>query len=349
MRDIAKVFRLIACGALVCGAASAAQVGERPVKVAGWFGTTWNNTRSFASFMKHADRIGEASPFPWYCPRPNGSLMPCVPDSKEPDGKPVKAIEADLVKVFQEHKITLLPTIWEPERRFITEPALRRKFIASLVRLAVEKGYDGLDVDYEDFKANERGAFTTFITELGEALHKAGKLLSIAVFAKTAEPGDWDGPQSQDWPGLGRVVDRLRIMTYDYKEDSSEPGPIAPLWWFKQVLDFAVTVVPREKIQMGIPTYGYNWDKPGEAEDVSVTAARALAQKVKAEIKWDKESNSPFFIYPEDDLVHQVWYEDGRCLPAKLEAVRKAGIDGIVVWHFGSEDQDFWDALGSER
>jgi spore germination protein YaaH len=48
-------------------------------------------------------------------------------------------------------------------------------------------------------------------------------------------------------------------------------------------------------------------------------------------------------------MIHYVGYEDGRCLPAKLDAVRQAGCDGIVVWHLGSEEQDFWDALGKER
>ena len=51
----------------------------------------------------------------------------------------------------------------------------------------------------------------------------------------------WSGPQAQDWQRLGAAVDFFKIMTYDFHYSTSEPGPIAPLAWVDEVLDFAAT------------------------------------------------------------------------------------------------------------
>jgi spore germination protein YaaH len=367
----AKTISLCLSGCILAGMANGAvPAAERPVKVAGWFGTSWNYTRGFGSFSSHADRIADASPF-WFALGSDGSVTPYEPEKGNADSRSFYAVEPEVIRICREHRILLIPTIGESGggivRAIIQDPARRARHVRFLVRFAVEHSYNGLDLDYESLESGDRAAFTGYVTELSRALHKAGKQLSVTVAAQTE---DTAGERAEDWRALGRAVDRLRIMAYDYREDSSDPGPVAPLPWFKEVLAFAVSVVPPGKIQMGVPTYGYDWERddeaekpsaslmtdseirakyPWDAEDVSVAKARDLAARMKATVQWDSESNSPFFKYPYDGMIHYVWYEDGRCLPAKLDAVRQAGCDGIVVWHLGSEDHDFWDALGKVR
>ncbi len=141
----------------------------------------------------------------------------------------------------------------------VNDPARRAQHIADILALVNDNDYDGIDIDYESLNPTDRDAFSLFIEELALALHAEGKLLSIAVHAKTDDAGAWSGAAAQDWTRLGAAVDSFKIMTYDYHNGASEAGPIAPLDWVDAVLSYAATVVPPEKTSMGVPVYGYNW------------------------------------------------------------------------------------------
>jgi hypothetical protein len=123
-----------------------------------------------------------------------------------------------------------------------------------------------VDLDYEQFAfadgsstwATTRPRWVQFVTELGAALHARAKLLTVTVPPiyngnRTTGSGYW----VYDWAGIAPSVDRLRIMAYDYSFGAA--GPIAPLGWVDAILAYAVTVVPKSKLQIGVPTYGRSW------------------------------------------------------------------------------------------
>src|SRR4029079_15730226 len=124
----------------------------------------------------------------------------------------------------------------------------------------------------------------------GAALGGDGKVLSIPVGARTAATNWWP---VHDYAGLGKVADRFRIMAYDYSYPGGTPGAIAPLPWVKQVVAYAVTVVPAGRIQLGAPLYAYDWPKDAAAADgwgaatsLTYTAAEALRASVGATRVW---------------------------------------------------------------
>jgi spore germination protein len=64
--------------------------------------------------------------------------------------------------------------------------------------------------------------------------------------------------QGHDYPVHGALVDHVIIMTYDGGYTFGPPMAVAPLNEVVKVLNYAVTAIPREKIFMGIPNYGYD-------------------------------------------------------------------------------------------
>ena len=84
-------------------------------------------------------------------------------------------------------------------------------------------------------------------------------MLSIAVYPKTSEPGDYDAQKAEDYKAIGAVVDEFKVMTYAYSGPWSKPGPQMPLSWAKQVLAFARSKVPAAKVYMGLPFFGFDW------------------------------------------------------------------------------------------
>ncbi len=225
----------------------------------------------------------------------------------------------------------------------IGTPAARREHIAAIVDLVLNHGYDGIDIDYESLNAEDRELFTQFIEDLAVALHAEGKLLSIAVHAKTDDAGTWNGPAAQDWARLGAAVDAFKIMTYDYHYGTSEAGPIAPISWIDDVLTYAATVVPPAKTYAGIHFYGYEWvGSSGTGIEWQQAVKTARQQEITPQ---RDESGEAWFTY--DSGRFTVYYADAENLRVKLAAIEAAHPDiaGIAIWRLGGEDPENWEAI----
>ena len=142
---------------------------------------------------------------------------------------------------------------------------------------------------------------------------------SEAPYAKTSEPGTWDGPKALDWTVIGNVADQVRIMTYEYHWSTSDAG--APVDWVDQVLSFARSVIPAHKIMEGVPLYGYDWTGRS-GTPIIFEEAMALSAQRGAPVNWDTSSASPRLEYVAQQERHAVWFENAASVDAKPRARR---------------------------
>ncbi len=206
-------------------------------------------------------------------------------------------------------------------------------------------GVDGVDVDWEAVKGAQRDAFTAFIEALARRLHADGRLIAVDVYPKVREPGDWDGPEGQDWRRLGRTVDQFRIMTYNYSGSWSGPGPLSPPDWMDRVLDFAETQVPPEKIVMGLGFYGRDWAGSPTTDLVwnDIAGLRATydpreKRTASGELRLD---------YRRNGQKRAAYFPDAAAIRAKLGMMLAdhPRIQGVYAWCMGQEDPLVWQEL----
>lgn len=112
---------------------------------------------------------------------------------------------------------------------------------------------------------------------------------------------------------------------------------ISPINKVREVLEFAVSQIPPEKILMGMSNYGYDWTLPyvrGESKAVTIGNVEALqiARENNAVIQFDELSQAPFFNYTVDGVEHEVWFEDARSINARLRLVPEYGLKGVGYW-----------------
>lgn len=222
----------------------------------------------------------------------------------------------------------------------LKDEASMRAHAEALAQLAKDDGFDGVDLDYESMRPAVREPYVKFAAMVREACDRRQLKLAIAVHAKTSEPGNWDGPISQDWKALGALVDRFRIMTYDFHWATSEAGPIAPLEWFDQVIAFAKTQVAAEKIEAGVASYGYDW-KDKSAKSITWRDWQELT-KLHTWTQRDAASQENTVEYD----GRKVFFSDAVAIRAKFDLAAKAGVRGVAMWRLGSEDPAVWDFLG---
>ncbi len=127
------------------------------------------------------------------------------------------------------------------------------------------------------------------------------------------------------------------IMAYDWHHAGSEPGPVAPLTEVRQTINFAISRVPRRKVILGVPLYGYDWVipyRPGTiGSAISNQRAMETAMKHQSVIRYSQQERSPYFRYTDENgRTHEVWFEDVRSMSEKMVLVREFGLQAIGAW-----------------
>ena len=122
---------------------------------------------------------------------------------------------------------------------------------------------------------------------------------------------------------------------------------VAPLNQVRRVLEYAVTEIPREKIDMGIPNYGYDWPLPYErgvtrAKTISNLEAVQIAVDFGVDISFDETSQSPWFRYWQYGIQHEVWFEDPRSIRAKFNLIKEYGLYGAGYWQLMNFFRSNW-------
>ena len=234
----------------------------------------------------------------------------------------------------------------------------RSEVIENMLALAVQDGYDGVNVDFEGLAYSsdideDRAAFTAFIQELAQALHAQDLNLMISVPAKTEESvwNTWAYPF--DLAALGDAADLIQLMTYDQHGPWSEPGAVAGADWVEECLRYAVSQVNPAKLLIGLPAYSYDWDlTASDVNEGSYAAAAvdwvdfpALLKKPHVGNGWDAVALSPFLTYNEAGHDHVVWYENSDSIHAKIDLMKTYDLAGLSIWALGKEDVNFWWAV----
>ncbi|MGE5557866.1 MAG: glycosyl hydrolase family 18 protein [Bacillota bacterium] len=228
----------------------------------------------------------------------------------------------------------------------LTNAKNRRNAIDNILTILSRYGYAGVNIDFENVKSNDRWAFTLFIKEMSYRLHAKGYLATASIPAKTFDnPSEnWSG--AYDYRALGMYLDQIMIMTYDQHTADSNPGPVASYSWVRKVIRYAVTVIPRQKVLMGIAGYGYDWPRLGKGKAITFVQIDSLVKRLHILPQWDAQNMVPHFTYWKNGLSHKVYYENNQSLKAKLNVIHEFGIRGVALWRLGQEDPLIWTILG---
>ena len=242
-------------------------------------------------------------------------------------------------------------------RRFLSDvasqllysPQAQDRLLDSVLDIMGRKGYYGLNIDLEYVYPSDREAYNQFLAKMAAAMRQNGYIISSAVAPKYAASQQGILYTAHDYPVHGRLMDFVVIMTYEWGYRYGPPMAVSPVPKVKQVLDYAVTAIPPDKILMGIPDYGYDWIN-GEfpAEHLSAQQAVRRAFDVNGTIQFDPVSQAPFYkYYDAEGRPHTVWFNDARSWQALLKLVDQYGLGGVSIWMIVDYAPQFWLALNS--
>ncbi|KUO66162.1 MAG: spore gernimation protein [Gracilibacter sp. BRH_c7a] len=220
----------------------------------------------------------------------------------------------------------------------LTNESLQDKVLDEALQVMETKGYGVLDFDFEYLGRENRERYNRFLQKAVTRLRPRGYLVSAALAPKLT--GDQVGVlyEGHDYEAIGKIVDFIFFMTYEWGWSGGPPMAVSPINQVRKVMEYALTVVPKNKIMMGIPHYGYDWTLPYVrggtwARSITPNQAIQLAVRYGVSIQYDTTSQAPFFEYKDEQgKDHVVWFEDARSIQAKFDLVKELGIRGFFYW-----------------
>lgn len=214
------------------------------------------------------------------------------------------------------------------------------RLFQSIERTLKEKGYYGLNIDFEYVSPSDKEAFLEFIASADRYFHHLGYYLSISLAPKYRDDQKGLLYESHDYEKLSEHVDHVILMTYEWGYTYGPAMAVAPYNEVKKVLDYAITRIPRSKIVMGIPNYGYDFIIPykekQKAQSITNPQAIPLAFRNHAEILRSKTSRTPYFRYKKDEIMHEVHFDDPCSIEEKLSLLDDLNIAGGSIWTVSS-------------
>ncbi|WP_338753051.1 LysM peptidoglycan-binding domain-containing protein [Bacillus sp. FJAT-52991] len=229
----------------------------------------------------------------------------------------------------------------------LSSTEVQNRLLTNIENTMRTKGYIGLNVDFENVFPADRELYNQFLQRAVDRLRPKGYSVSTALAPKTSSDQKGILYEAHDYAAQAKIVDFIVLMTYEWGYRFGPPQAISPLNQIKRVLDYAVTVIPRNKIFMGFQVYARDWLLPHvqgqEAETFDMQEAIRRAVKYNATIQYDRVAQSPFYRYwDEKGRQHEVWFEDARSAQAKFDLAKNYGLRGISYWVLGYPFPQNW-------
>ncbi|MDF2801099.1 MAG: hypothetical protein K0S61_1002 [Anaerocolumna sp.] len=146
-------------------------------------------------------------------------------------------------------------------------------------------------------------------------------------------------------------------MNYTWGHNFGPPLPITSITKLNNFLNYAVTLIPPEKLVVGIPVVGYDWELPyavgiSQANSLNLNSVIDLASSVNATIQFDEVSYTPYFEYSaeqfEASIDYIVWFIDARTIDAGLKLSLGYDINGSGIWNIMIYYAQMWLVINSQ-
>jgi spore germination protein len=354
--------------------ASPASVFAADLEFSGWI-PYWKAEKGVESILPHISEFTEVNPF-LYTVKSDGTLFQA---DKITDTEWV-----ELIAQAQLQNVRFIPTVmWsngEAIHGILSDPVKRKAHITSIMQQVYRYGYDGIDIDYEAKLAETNPYFTLFLKELYEAIGSNKWIMCtieprMPLESRYANPEEkiYDLAYANDFDAINTYCDRVRVMAYDQgradvlmnKAKADPYVPVADPEWVERVVNYMMEDIDPQKIMIGVPTYGYEYDMSPRAEgstsmlysrlwSFSHNYAVDVAQKLGLEIAQVNgeaqlvfpATQSPEPELPRPDATRVLVWSDARSIQEKIELAEKLGIRGVSIFKIdGGEDPALWNVL----
>lgn len=219
---------------------------------------------------------------------------------------------------------------------FILDPefSVREKLVRQIVKAA--KPYDGVQIDFEVVPARDAKHFRSFLLDVRGRLGKT-KYFSVALPARTRTISD----DIFDYKLIAPCVDRIVVMAYDEHWSTSKPGPVASMDWCEHVVEYATSVIPPQKLIMGLPFYGRTWEEECLSSAWRFEGMNDMLNANRMHSVSRDDGVIPGFTFVTQTKITG-YFDDAYSLVTRCRLYDEKKVTRVAFWRIGQEDPTFW-------
>ena len=245
----------------------------------------------------------------------------------------------------------------------------RRALVERIAGFVNERGFDGVNLDFEPIPAGVADQYVLLVREVRAALDEIDPQLHLSVdVVPGLENFDLAALTAED------AADLAVIMGYGYRTaDSGVAGSTAPLVDpatsdLTTTVEAALSQIDGDRLLLALPWYGLGWStendearskvRAGKSIDGPATTQYSLAveQAATSGRRYQPDQASAWTAYATRQCSscprtwRQVWYDDPDSFGAKFDYAIGQGLAGVGIWTLGMEagHEEMWRALRNQ-
>lgn len=226
-------------------------------------------------------------------------------------------------------------------------------YIQNLLKILKERGYKGVNISFQYINVTNIFYYNSFFTLITERLNSEGYLVFVTVDPSLSNIGESVSFERVDYSILDTLSQNIIFMNYQWATNVNPPAPISSIQNLDVFLNYINAFIAPDKIIIGIPTIGYDWELPflpglSSVNVLSYDGAINLASTYGAIIEFDDVSQTPFYRYNRDNAQHIVWFIDVRSINALLDLIIKYKLQGSGIWNISIYNPQLWLVINSQ-
>lgn len=314
------------------------------IQLGGWV-PDWAYETGIASAIYKVERIATISPV-YYKLTENGELENLVSERVDIRNE-VHQRRSELTN--EQKQLEIIPTIqsFEPEyvNTLLTSEDKVNKMVDFIFNEVQTYNYDGIDLNIEVIYLKNKEDFYSFLEKLSSKLKTDNKKLTMPVLSKWGDNKQYsylpETREVMDYSVLANYVDELRIMAYDYTAiNSPQYGPIAPINWVEDVLEYTLTKVDEGKISLGLHAYGYSWSDSTKSKATALNYAQVMNLHKEGKVNdilLSEQNNESVVKYTDKGENFTAYFASPTSIHERLKLAEKYGINKVMFWSLGND------------
>ncbi|MDF2539113.1 MAG: hypothetical protein K0S76_2134 [Herbinix sp.] len=225
----------------------------------------------------------------------------------------------------------------------------QNKQIENILTIIKNKGYYGINISFQYINITTIGLYERYLANIYQRLNQEGYYVFVTI-----SPGDIINEITLDpvnYSIINQLTHNIIFNSYEWFININPPSPITSISDISIFLDYISTIISPDKVIIGIPTIGYDWQLPfvagiSRVNLLSYTNAVEMARNVGAIIQFDETSQTPYYIYYvsiyDNQIQHIVWFIDARSINSLLDLANERNLLGTGIWNIMENNPQLW-------
>ncbi len=257
--------------------------------------------------------------------------------------------------------MTTLTSLGEPNLEAayenLTTEAYQVNLINNALNLIRSRGFAGMNIVFTFVTDANVMLYENLTEKFRQRFQEEGFLFFVTINLSIDYLQSDITYTENDYSGLSQATESIMFMNFIWGINYGPPASVTSITALREFIDHAVTIIPPERIVIGLPILGYDWRLPyeaGRSEAVSLTinSTLSLAREVGADIQFDDVSMTPYFMYNQYivsvPILHMVRFIDARTVDALAELIEEKSLDGMGMWNIMVYYAGLWLVLNSQ-